>query len=230
MIREFVAFSFLHPTKLGDKGLRLRRDAETGSYDAAKPYHFVLTMPHFPGKNLSAWQPLDSLTKICAVLEVVVIQLELLHKAGVAHLDIKPINVMPNDGEPHSGGLIDTGLCSVLGKVARCGTLGYRVPGNKGCTALIEDDMWAILITLLLCEGYQPHNIFSNYRKKLQKQLNLNLSAIDFKPVTVSGSHSQKICEALKKLAVLKGPQGMFSKVEDLLITLSNPQRVNNMD
>eukprot|EP00466_Bigelowiella_natans_P011546 jgi/Bigna1/78442/fgenesh1_pg.54_\ len=101
------------------------------------------------------------------IIRGLILGLSHIHKAGIAHCDIKPENVMfASNGQDSDVKIIDFGMSQrvSLGKInwlsAQCGTIAYRSPEQVERKYSRSCDMWAVGVTMfMLLTGYGPfHN------------------------------------------------------------------------
>jgi serine/threonine protein kinase len=146
--REFRALAVLHHPLLArvfDFGRLPERDGLPGAL--ARPGYFF-TRDLIEGTDLyTHCLELDPLA-ICAVCREVAEVLEVLHRSGLVHGDLKPSNVIvSDDGRPH---LIDFGLVRTEGdSLGSSGTRAYLAPevlGGRGDDRRV--DLYALGITL----------------------------------------------------------------------------------
>jgi tetratricopeptide (TPR) repeat protein len=117
----------------------------------AIPERDLMVMPFYPGGSLRTRLSQGPLAPRDAVLMCLHLAhaLTVVHQAGVAHLDVKPSNVLLMDGRP---ALADFGAAGAveLGQVA--GTPPYMAPEQlEGAAVDARADLYALGVVLLEC-------------------------------------------------------------------------------
>jgi eukaryotic-like serine/threonine-protein kinase len=137
---------------------RLRHDRCVRAYDVGHDSsHVYIAYEYVAGRTVREAMRADDLTDEDAV-EVAAQILDALahaHRAGIVHRDVKPSNVLLEDGDELAARLLDFGLAqfdgadtlTAVGDVP--GTLAYIAPERlAGADATPESDVWAVAVLL----------------------------------------------------------------------------------
>lgn len=112
---------------------------------------FNMVMSYY-GKNLYDVKPITNDTTLKTIFYSVITQLKYLHRNGIVHRDIKPQNILYNDGV--YGILIDYGISSFSKKnhSRNVYTPWYRPPEVANYTGYnYLSDIWALGLVILEC-------------------------------------------------------------------------------
>jgi eukaryotic-like serine/threonine-protein kinase len=137
---------------------RLRHDRCVRSYDVGHDTsHVYIAYEYVPGRTLREALRCDEVSDAQAV-EIAAQVLDALahaHRAGIVHRDVKPSNILLENGEEPAARLLDFGLAqfdgadtlTAVGDVP--GTLAYIAPERlDGEDATPESDVWAVGVVL----------------------------------------------------------------------------------
>jgi serine/threonine protein kinase len=122
-----------------------------------------LALEYIQGVTLEQWRLQGGgrrpWREVCAVGQQIVEALAYLHGQGIAHLDLKPDNVLLPPGQPASIKLIDFGLALPFGASdpRRWGTPGYTAPERAQGAVTPEADIFGLGVVLHeLLSGVTP--------------------------------------------------------------------------
>ena len=226
---EFASSTALRHAYLREAWLSSRVQSrflgETHDPDRQRQTRLYTVMTYHPGETLEARlqrPPPVSLAEGIAIAEKLVRAVASLHRAGIVHRDIKPLNIILESGPTGSGlRLIDLGLARVLAIEEQDGPPENRVPGTPSYMAPelfadakgdVASDIYAIGVTLyrMFTGGefpYGENKSFSPPRNQLT-------------PLARRRSDLPAWLDAAVTKAVAPDPDERFADTVELLLTL----------
>jgi eukaryotic-like serine/threonine-protein kinase len=126
-------------------------------YEVVRAPRVAVVMETLPGASLAALLDDGALgvTDTALLGRQLVSALSYLHRHGWLHLDLKPDNVVVQEGRAV---LLDLGVAARPGRLERgVGTEGYAAPEqHAGGTVSAATDVWGLGATLAACAGRRP--------------------------------------------------------------------------